>query len=84
MKFFMLGFAALLTTGSVFADTTETSPVIYDKAGFYVHMDVAKVISMTDLSDQCGVIPARIDYLDHQGREHVMEYQVQGRCTSEN
>ncbi|MHC8372761.1 DUF2790 domain-containing protein [Pseudomonas sp. MDT1-85] len=84
MKFFMLGFAALLTTGSVFADTTETSPVIYDKTGFYVHMDVAKVISMTDLSDQCGVIPARIDYLDHQGREHVLDYQVQGRCTSEN
>ncbi|ALI02903.1 DUF2790 domain-containing protein [Pseudomonas sp. FW306-02-F02-AA] len=84
MKLFMLGFATLLTCGSVFADTTEKSPVIHDKTGFYVHMDVAKIISITDISDQCGVIPARLDYLDHQGREHVLDYLVQGRCTNEN
>lgn len=84
MKLFILGFAALLATGSAFADTTDTSAVIHDKTGYFVHLDVAKVKSMTDISDQCGVIPARLDYLDHQGREHVLDYQVQGRCPSEN
>ncbi|WDG77637.1 DUF2790 domain-containing protein [Pseudomonas chlororaphis] len=84
MKLLMLGFAALLTTSSAFADTTETSPVIHDKTGFYVHMDVAKIISMTEIPDKCGVVPARLDYLDHQGREHVLDYQVQGHCTNEN
>jgi len=84
MKSFMLGFATLLASGSVFADTTENSPVIHDKTGFYVSMDIAKVISVTDISGQCGVIPARLDYLDHQGREHVLDYLVQGSCPNEN
>ncbi|MFC3942957.1 DUF2790 domain-containing protein [Pseudomonas gingeri NCPPB 3146 = LMG 5327] len=84
MKLFLLGFAALLATGSAFAGTTDAAPVIHDKTGFYVDLDVAKVISTTDLSDQCGVIPARLDYLDHQGREHVLDYQVQGHCSNEN
>ncbi len=84
MKQFMLGIAILLATSSVFANTTDTSAVIHDKTGFLVHLDLAKVISMTDISGQCGVIPARLDYLDHQGREHVLDYQVQGRCTNEN
>ncbi|RON09746.1 hypothetical protein BK659_07420 [Pseudomonas brassicacearum] len=87
MKLFMLGFATLLATGSAFAGTTgttDTSAVIHDKTGFFVRLDVAKVKSMTDTSGQCGVIPARLDYLDHQGREHVLDYPVQGRCTNEN
>ena len=25
-----------------------------------------------------GVIPAQLNYLDHQGREHVLNYDVQG------
>ncbi|WP_248745983.1 DUF2790 domain-containing protein [Pseudomonas sp. MWU12-2037] len=84
MKLLMLGFAALLATGSAFASTTDSPTVIHDKTGFFVQMDVAKVLSMTDLSDQCGVIPAKLDYLDHQGREHVFDYQVQGHCSNEN
>lgn len=84
MKLFILGLTALLATGSAFAYTTDTSAVIHDRTGFLVHLDIAKVVSMTDLSDQCGIIPARLDYLDHQGREHVLDYPVQGRCTNEN
>ena len=84
MKLLMLVFAALLATGSAFASTTDSPAAIHDKAGFFVQMDVAKVLSTTDLSDQCGVIPAKLDYLDHQGREHVLDYQVQGNCSNEN
>ncbi len=84
MKLFILGFATLLATGSAFASTTDTSGVIHDRTGYLVHLDVAKVISMTDLSDQCGIIPARLDYLDHQGREHTLDYPVQGHCTNDN
>ncbi|CAI8816353.1 DUF2790 domain-containing protein [Pseudomonas sp. IT-P44] len=85
MKMLILGFAALLATGSAFADTQTTAPVIHDKTGFFVHMDVAKVLASTDISQQCGVIPARLDYLDHQGREHVLDYQVNGTgCTNDH
>ena len=85
MKMFILGFAALLATGSAFADTQATAPVIHDKTGFFVHMDLDKVLSSTDISQQCGLIPARLDYLDHQGREHVLDYQVNGTgCTNDH
>ncbi|KAA0968810.1 DUF2790 domain-containing protein [Pseudomonas sp. ANT_H12B] len=78
MKMFMLGFTALLATGSAFAATQSAAPVIHDKTGFFVHLDVDKVLSSTDISQQCGIIPARLDYLDHQGQEHVLDYQVEG------
>jgi hypothetical protein len=81
MKLFMLGFAALLATGSVFA----AEPVIHDKTGFFVHLDVAKVLSSTDTYGQCGVVPAQFKYLDSQGREHVLDYQVLDTgCASDN
>ncbi|MHC8319912.1 DUF2790 domain-containing protein [Pseudomonas sp. GB2N2] len=85
MKMFILGFAALIATGSAFADTQSAAPVIHDKTGFFVHMDVDKVLSSTDISQHCGLIPARLDYLDHQGREHVLDYQVDGSgCTNDH
>ena len=85
MKLFILGFAALLATGSAFADTTATTSVIHDTPGFFMHMDVAKVLSSTDTYGQCGIVPARLHYLDHQGREHVLDYQVYGTgCADEN
>ncbi|MGN7442169.1 DUF2790 domain-containing protein [Pseudomonas lactis] len=86
MKLFALGFAALLVTGSVFAaDAAPAANVIHDKTGFFVHLDVAKVLSSTDTYGQCGVVPAQLRYLDHQDREHVLDYQVQGTgCTNDN
>ncbi len=59
--------------------------VIHDKTGFFVHLDVAKVLSSTDTYGQCGVVPAQLRYLDHQDREHVLDYQVQGTgCANDN
>ncbi|KRP75815.1 DUF2790 domain-containing protein [Pseudomonas lactis] len=86
MKLIALGFAALLATGSVFAaDTAPATNVIHDKTGFFVHLDVAKVLSSTDTYGQCGVVPAQLRYLDHQDRVHVLDYQVQGTgCTNDN
>ncbi|KAB0494093.1 DUF2790 domain-containing protein [Pseudomonas vancouverensis] len=85
MKLFMLGFAALLATGSAFAANDANTSVIHDKDGFYVPVDVAKVVSMTDLTGQCGVVPAQFKYIDHQGRQHELDYQVEGTsCLGEN
>lgn len=86
MKLFALGFAALLATGSVFAaDATPNTNVIHDTTGFFVHLDIAKELSSTDTYGQCGIVPAQLRYLDHQNREHVLDYQVQAiGCPSDN
>ncbi|MBZ9780169.1 DUF2790 domain-containing protein [Pseudomonas sp. REP124] len=85
MKLLILGFAALLATGSAFADTQSSAPIIHDKDSAYVHLDVAKVLGETDISQKCGVVPAQLSYLDHQNRQHELDYLVQGSgCTNDH
>jgi hypothetical protein len=85
MKTLILAFTALLASGSVLASTMPDTSVIQDKTGFFVHLDIDKVLSSTDISQACGVIPAQLNYLDHQGREHVLNYDVQGSgCTNDH
>ncbi|MNO50920.1 hypothetical protein D3C76_413080 [compost metagenome] len=41
-------------------------------------LDIAHVISTTDVSDKCGVVPARMTYEDSEGQRHTIQYQVWG------
>ena len=83
MKLLILGVATLLATGSVFA--ADNTGVIHDATGAYVHLDVAKVLSSSDTGNQCGIVSAQLRYLDHQGRELVLDYQVQAiGCPNDN
>lgn len=85
MKLLILGFTALLATGSVFATDMPAPSVIHDKTSVFVHLDVNKVLASTDTYGQCGIVPSRLDYLDHQGREHVLDYEVQASgCAGDN
>ncbi|KAA0983544.1 DUF2790 domain-containing protein [Pseudomonas sp. ANT_J28] len=85
MKMLILGFAALLATGSAFAGTQPVEPVIHDKTGFFVNLDIAKDLSSNIISQDCGIVPTQLIYLDHQGRKHVLDYQVQGMgCIGDN
>ncbi|MGV8864813.1 MAG: DUF2790 domain-containing protein [Pseudomonas sp.] len=43
-----------------------------------VPLDVAKTISITDISDACGVVPVELTYEDSQGQRHSVSYQVIG------
>lgn len=84
MKALILGILGLIVTGSALADTGSPAP-IHDQAGFFVHLDIDQVISQTDLTSRCGIVPARLDYLDHSGQEHVMDYLVYGYgCQNDN
>ncbi len=84
MKALIFGIFGLFVSGSAMADTTSATP-IHDKPSFFVHLDIDKVISQTDLASRCGIVPAHLDYLDHAGQEHVMDYLVYGTgCYNEN
>ncbi|MEB0107478.1 DUF2790 domain-containing protein [Pseudomonas sp. MH9.3] len=86
MKRFAASFAALLVTASVFAaEPASDTRVIHDKTGFFVHLDIARQLSSSDTYGQCGIVPAQLRYLDHQNREHVLDYKVQAiGCPGEN
>ncbi|MGV8862981.1 MAG: DUF2790 domain-containing protein [Pseudomonas sp.] len=50
--------------------------VVHYKYG--LNLDVAKVISMTPSTRDCGVIPSRMTYEDSSGKLNTVEYQVLG------
>ncbi|NWF10409.1 DUF2790 domain-containing protein [Pseudomonas salomonii] len=45
---------------------------------YSTHLDVAKVISQTEVADVCGVVPMRMTYEDSQGKRHILAYEVMG------
>ncbi|TPG81198.1 DUF2790 domain-containing protein [Pseudomonas mandelii] len=45
-------------------------------------MDIAKVVSVSNTATACGVLPAAMEYVDHQGQTHRVTYEVMGDCTS--
>ncbi|MEB0041967.1 MULTISPECIES: DUF2790 domain-containing protein [unclassified Pseudomonas] len=59
-------------------DATASSNLPVEQYTYASHLDVAKVISMSPASDACQVVPARMDYLDSAGKEHVVEYRAMG------
>jgi hypothetical protein len=46
-------------------------------------LDIAKVVSVTDTATACGVVPATMEYIDHQGQTHRVTYEVMGNCTTD-
>lgn len=45
-------------------------------------LDIARVVSVSDTATACGVVPATMVYVDHQGQTHRVTYEVMGNCTS--
>jgi len=84
MKALLLGLCGLFATSSALA-APDHPALIHDKPGFFVPLDVDRIISQTDLNSQCGIVPAHLDYLDHAGREHELNYLVFGNgCYNQN
>ncbi|MEE4955619.1 DUF2790 domain-containing protein [Pseudomonas alliivorans] len=46
------------------------------------HLDIAKVISTSQIPNVCQVVPARMVYEDSHGKQHIMSYQVMGNGCS--
>lgn len=76
---------ALMTcfTGNAFsADGTDAPNLPIERYTYSMKLDIAKVISMSDVQDVCGVVPVHMIYEDSSGIRHNLEYQVMGNgCT---
>ncbi|WP_338583108.1 DUF2790 domain-containing protein [Pseudomonas sp. MAG733B] len=71
----------LLTVIATSAMAAEVEPpaVQYNPAQ---PLDIAKVVSVSDTATACGVVPATMVYVDHQGQTRRVTYEVIGNCTS--
>lgn len=41
-------------------------------------LDINKIITITDIPDECAPVPVQMTYEDSHGQRHVMQYQVMG------
>jgi hypothetical protein len=68
---------SLASTVALAATTDQASPPVIQYE-YGVHLDIARVIQMTDLTTFCGIGPARMTYEDSQMQTKTIEYLVWG------
>lgn len=54
----------------------EETPV--EHYNYSMKLDIAKVLSHTPISRECGVVPAQMIYLDSTGKKRILEYRELG------
>ncbi len=62
------------------AHAAEQIPV--EQYSYSQHLDIARVISMSEVPNVCEVVPARMTYEDSKGQTHILEYRVMGNGCS--
>ncbi|MFV3406167.1 MULTISPECIES: DUF2790 domain-containing protein [Pseudomonas] len=62
------------------AKDAEQIPV--EQYSYAQHLDIARVISMSEVPNVCEVVPARMTYEDSKGQKHILEYRVMGNGCS--
>lgn len=81
----MKSIAALALVGFSFIGCMSAAQAADDSANvatteytYGTHLDIDKVVNISPIPDVCGVVPATMTYIDHQGQEHKIEYRVMG------
>ncbi|WP_166359772.1 DUF2790 domain-containing protein [Pseudomonas akapageensis] len=64
----------------VTTDVAEQIPV--EHYTYSQQLDIAKVLSMSEIPNVCEVVPARMTYEDSTGKKHILEYRVMGNGCS--
>lgn len=78
MKLLISLLLTVIATSAMAADN-EPLALLYNPAQ---PLDIAKVVSVSDTATACGVVPATMVYVDHQGQTRRVTYDVMGDCTS--
>ena len=73
----LFGFSSLVMAQEGPAPVQDQQ-IAVEQYSYSTHLDVAQVISQTEIADVCGVVPMRMTYEDSQGKRHVLAYEVMG------
>ena len=52
-------------------DVAQQQPVI-EEYTYSTHLDIAKVVSMSEVPNVCEVVPAKMEYDDSKGQRHIL------------
>lgn len=77
MKTLLFATALVLVTGhAMAADSANNSTPVTQPYHYGTHLDIAKVISVSGGRNDCEVGTQRMVYVDSQGAEHAIRYDV--------
>lgn len=78
MKTILISVLGVLMTTQAMAANQPTT-LLSDTAVDYhygMHLDIARVVSHSEIQAVCHVVPAEITYEDSSGEQHTVRYQV--------
>jgi len=62
-------------------DVAQQKPPI-EEYTYSTHLDIAKVISMSEAPNVCEVVPMKMEYEDSHGQRHILRYSMMGNGCS--
>ena len=65
----------------VSTDVAQQQPVV-EQYTYATHLDIAKVVSMSEVPNVCEVVPMKMEYEDSKGQRHILSYSVMGNGCS--
>lgn len=69
---------SLVATGALAGTMDQQAQPPVTQYAYGMHLDIARIVEMTDLSTFCGIMPARMTYEDSQMQRNTIEYLVWG------
>ncbi|MFI7859438.1 DUF2790 domain-containing protein [Pseudomonas promysalinigenes] len=71
-----------LCSTAMAGETSTVEQIPVEQYTYSQHLDIARVISMSEVPNVCEVVPARMTYEDSNGHKHILEYRVMGNGCS--
>lgn len=85
MKTILLSVLGVLMTTQAMATSQQTAPVSDAAIDYYYgkHLDIARVVSHSEIPNVCHPVPVEMTYEDSHGQQHTIRYRVMGNgCQS--
>lgn len=74
--------ATAALAGEIPTDAANKKTAIVEEYTYDTDLDIAKVVSISEVPNVCEVVPARMEYEDHQGQRHILNYKIMGNGCS--
>ena len=82
MKALLVLVLGSLCGAAMAGEAADAEQIPVEQYSYSQHLDIARVISMSEVPNVCEVVPARMTYEDSKGQTHILEYRVMGNGCS--
>ncbi|WP_060500679.1 DUF2790 domain-containing protein [Pseudomonas sp. NBRC 111133] len=82
MKALLVLVLGSLSGAAMAGEAKDAEQIPVEQYSYSQHLDIARVISMSEVPNVCEVVPARMTYEDSKGQKHILEYRVMGNGCS--